>query len=128
MKFCSNCGHLLEDSANFCSNCGKAVNSDPVYDYEPEDLDVGYRVVLISRGSCSVSNAKELLSDLLGYSSSTAKDLLDEAPVEIADELTEKQAVVLAQALAEYGMEITIVDENNTFVDFSSKATSSVFD
>ena len=68
------------------------------------------------------------MSDLLGYTKTTAAELLREVPVEIADELTELQAVTVAQALSEYGMEVTIVDENDAYVDFSGRSKSSVFE
>ena len=131
MKYCTYCGSAMEDEANYCPNCGgeayDAGAEKPVV-AEPEDLDVGYRVVLFSRGSCSLKTTKEVLCDLLGYTTATVEDLLDNMPVEVADELTELQAVTIAQVLAEYGMEITIVDENNNYVDLSSKAKTSVFD
>ena len=130
MKYCSNCGKLISDEANFCSYCGANVAnvaSIGSYEIEPEDLDYGYRVILYSKGTCTLKTAKEVLSDLLGYSLSTAGELLEYCPVEIADELTQAQAVTIGQALAEYGMEVTIVDENNTYVDLSDKVTSSVF-
>ena len=133
MKYCTNCGAAVEDTANFCSSCGQpfaTVTSNYVTGVldEPEDLDEGYRVILFSRGSCKAATAREVIADLLGYSLTTVKDLMDEMPVEIADELTELQAVVIAQALAEYGMEVTIVDQNNRYVDFTDRASNSVFD
>ena len=128
MKYCPNCGSAVADSANYCPNCGRKINVLTVYDEEPADLDSGYRVVLFSRGTCTLKTTKEVLCDLLGYSTSTVTDLLDNAPVEIADELTELQAVTIAQALAEYGMDVTIVDENDRYVDFTDKANDSVFD
>ena len=131
MKYCTYCGSAMEDDANYCPNCGgeayDAGAERPVTE-EPEDLDVGYRIVLFSRGTCSLKTTKEVLCDLLGYTTATVEDLLENRPVEIADELTELQAVTIAQVLAEYGMEITIVDENNNYVDLSYKAQSSVFD
>ena len=134
MNYCPKCGTSVSSTARYCSNCGCSLSSSgsvtSLADLvsEPEDRDDGYRVILFSRGTCTLKNTKEVLSDLLGYTSSTVSDLLENVPVEIADELTELQAVTIAQALAEYGMEITIVDESNNYVDFSDKATDSVFD
>ncbi|MBR4461681.1 MAG: zinc ribbon domain-containing protein [Erysipelotrichaceae bacterium] len=131
MKYCTYCGSAMEDNANYCPNCGGEAydaGAEQPLAAEPEDLDVGYRIVLFSRGTCSLKTTKEVLCDLLGYTTSTVEDLLENMPVEVADELTELQAVTIAQVLAEYGMEITIVDENNNYVDLSSKAKTSVFD
>ena len=133
MKQCIQCGHELNDDDLYCPKCGKKQRSDEVMlsDYlpyvkeeEPEDLNEGYRVILISRGSCTIKAAKEVLSDLLGYSLATVKTLLDEVPVEIADELTETQARVLAKALDEYGMEVTVVDQYDYYVDIDDDEDS----
>jgi len=136
MKYCINCANVLDDSAKFCPNCGKPAytaaqaaladtKKEPLI--EPEDLDIGYRVILISRESCSLKKTREVLMDLLGYNSTTVDELLSEMPVEIADELNEDQAVILAQALTEYGMKVTIVDEENRYVNLTNKAVCSVF-
>ena len=136
MKYCINCANALDDSAKFCPNCGKPVytateatmaDSRLMPGYEPEDLDVGYRIILISREGCSLKKSKEVLMDLLGYTSATIDDLFSEMPVEIADELNEEQAVTLAQALTEYGMKVTIVDVENRYVNLTNKAVCSVF-
>ncbi len=133
MKQCIQCGYELNDDDLYCPKCGKKQHSDEVMlaDYlpyvkeeEPEDRDEGYRVILISRGSCTIKAAKEVLSDLLGYSLSTVKTLLDEVPVEIADELTETQARVLAKALDEYGMEVTVVNQYDYYVDIDDDEDS----
>ena len=55
-------------------------------------------MVLISRGTCTAKMAKEVICDLLGYTVTTATSLLEEVPVELADELNERQAVVLADS------------------------------
>ncbi|MBQ4424513.1 MAG: zinc-ribbon domain-containing protein [Lachnospiraceae bacterium] len=149
MKYCIACGKaIVDETARFCPNCGHAIytaqeivtgntlsflNTDdipyvePTVIAEPEDVDEGYRIVLVSRGSCSLKTAREVIADLLGYSVSTVTALMDEMPVELADELNERQALVLAQALAEYGMEVTVVDENNRYVNMNTRAGSSVF-
>ena len=131
MRYCPYCGSSVANEANYCPNCGAAL-TDGVKKVmgvtgEPVDLDSGYRIVLFSRGTCSLKTAKEVICDLLGYTPATASDLLDNMPIEVADELTELQAVTIAQALSEYGMEVTIVDEDDKYVDFTDKAKSSVF-
>ena len=132
MKYCSYCGSSVNNNANYCPNCGGALSGgtkDVMTVYgEPVDLDTGYRIILFSRGTCSLKTAREVLCDLLGYTTSTSDDLLSNMPIEVADELTELQAITIAQALSEYGMEVTIVDENDQYVDFNDKAKSSVFD
>ena len=153
MKYCVTCGRAVEyDDAYFCPYCGSRIRTaseivqedtaasilsgistedpidvEPVTVLEPEDIEEGYRVVLISRGTCTAKMAKEVICDLLGYTATTATSLLEEVPVELADELNERQAVVLAQALAEYGMQVTVVDEDNRYVNIDSQATNTVY-
>ena len=153
MKYCVTCGRAVEyDDAYFCPYCGSRIRTaseivqedtaasilsgistedpidvEPVTVLEPEDIEEGYRVVLISRGTCTAKMAKEVICDLLGYTVTTATSLLEEVPVELADELNERQAVVLAQALAEYGMQVTVVDEDNRYVNIDSQATNTVY-
>ena len=131
MKYCTYCGSAMEDEANYCPSCGREAYDAGMKrpeEAEPEDRDIGFRVVLFSRGSCSLKMTKEVLCDLLGYTTATVEDLLDNMPVEVADELTQLQAVTITQVLAEYGMEVTIVDENDNYADLSDLAQTSVFD
>ena len=129
MKYCAYCGASVADDARYCSNCGAALTDELSSSLsEPADRNVGYRIILVSRGTCSNKQAREVLCDLLGYNTATAKDLLNNVPLEIADELTELQAVTIAQALCEYGMNVTIVDEDDRYVNMNDKATSSIFD
>ena len=146
MKYCEYCGSAMSDDALFCSHCGAAVKestqnaaentavisptsqaiqslTNTVY----QDQDTGYRIVLISRGTCALRTAKEVVADLLGYTTTAAGDLIEQVPVEIADEMNERQAMVLAQALAEYGMEVTVLDENNRYINLGGSATESVY-
>ena len=132
MNYRKYCGNEVSDDARYCPNCGKPLTGTVVETVspviEPDDLEDGYRVVLFSRGTCNKTTAKEVLMDLLGYSSATVLELLDQMPVEIADELNYTQATVIAQTLSEYGMEVTIVDENNKYVNVASNKLTSVFD
>lgn len=44
MKYCSNCGHPLEDDAHFCSNCGHSVSNeknDTISEKNPTDWNYG---------------------------------------------------------------------------------------
>ena len=131
MKKCNKCGSKLSNSLKYCPYCGTLLGRNikkENQDNEPDDIKVGYKVVLLSKGSCTIKQSKELLHDILGYSLNTARELLEEIPVEIADELTARQAVVLAQTLSEYGLDVTVVDEYNTYIDFSNLQLTSVFD
>ena len=144
MIFCTNCGRALDDGTNFCPLCGTAVAvgadadttasaaTDPipvtqtVPVYDPASA-ADYRVILFSRGTCSAANARALLRDILGYSASEARNILNIVPVEIACNMNMAQAMYLAQALTEYGMEISVCNSQG-YVNVPNAATSSVYD
>ncbi|MBQ8955148.1 MAG: zinc-ribbon domain-containing protein, partial [Clostridia bacterium] len=121
MAFCTNCGIQLEAGVRFCPNCGTAV---PVI--EP-NVRSDYQVVLVSRGTCTKTVANDILSDLLGYTDAEANQILNNLPMSTAIDLTAVQAQYIAQAMAEYGMEVAIYNSNG-IVDINTNATASVYD
>ncbi len=109
MAYCVRCGQQLEDGMNFCPVCGTAVTAAGTQQEQPIPIAetapaydpataTDYRVILFSRGSCSAANARALLRDILGYSSSEARNILTMAPVEIACNLNMAHALYLAEA------------------------------
>ncbi|HCK87353.1 MAG TPA: hypothetical protein DHW39_00935, partial [Erysipelotrichaceae bacterium] len=86
-----------------------------------------YQIILVSKGSCSTSTLKDLLADVFGCTSVQAASLISSIPVQIAQNLSEEEASVIAQMFSEYGAEVTILDENQTYVDLSRNASSSIF-
>ena len=130
MAFCVQCGTELSEGMNFCPACGTAVGTvaeDPAAVTVPIIEATDYRVILFSRGSCSAANARALLRDIMGYTASEARNLLNLVPVEIACNMTLTQAQYLARALTEYGMEITICNSTG-YVETPVAATTSVYD
>ena len=134
--FCSNCGKELNNNANFCSYCGTALNQAsmqtvqtiPVQTTLANSGSGDYRLVLVDTNNTNDSVVANLLEDLLNYSYEDADQLVDLAPVEIADNLSLVQARTLAQAFNEYGCDVSVLDEHGDGVDVSKKATSSIFD
>ena len=122
---------------NFCPSCGTPVNapaSAPINTPAAEQSVVNtqnaladYRLILLSVGDCTKKNAAEMTEDLFGYSASDAKKLVNAAPVEIACGLTGEQAQYLAQAMTEYGMQVSVYCGEN-YVSFNDRADKSVFD
>ena len=126
--FCSNCGYELTDSMNFCPCCGAALNtSSSVSAVTNPGTVSGYHLSLMSLGSCPKNEAADLLEDLIGYDAMMAEAITEEVPCEIAEGLTAVQAKALAQALTEYGMKITVYDENENCVNVNEETTESVF-
>lgn len=127
MAYCPNCGSLLDVGANFCANCGTQVQAVVPATVANTTARSDYRIVLISRGTCSRAVAIDMVSDLLGYTDPDAAKIIDNAPMEVALGLTAIQAQYISQALTEYGMEIAIYNSDG-YVDMGSKATASVYD
>ncbi len=113
MKFCPCCGAEVIPGMKFCSECGynlssvKPVNKD----------DEKYKLILASCGYCEPAIVADILIDLFGYTRNRAKKLVEFAPVEIARNLTSKEARYSAQALAEYGAEVDILTSDNRYAD-----------
>ena len=128
--FCPNCGKQLETAINFCPYCGFSltegstavslsnVNSAAVREYQ---------LVLVSGGSAGESVLRGLLSDVFNYSYAETTQLLNNVPVQIAQNLSEAEASCIAQMFSEYGAEVTVLDENQVYADLSRKASSSLF-
>ncbi len=133
MAYCPNCGVQLLEGAKFCHYCGTKVMvtnfyntvQNPVYStYDTTKND--YRIVMIRRGTCSKTNARELLMDIFGYTTPEANTILDSLPMEIACNLTFQQAVYAAQALTEYGIELSVLNSDG-YTDINRYAGSSVY-
>ena len=139
MAFCHQCGQEIGTGMNFCPGCGAAqtqlpvtVETTPVITAGQQSIGINkesnnYSIVIMSRGTCTVTNAAELVEDLLGYSAADARRILNALPCQAAQNLTSNQAIYLAQALTEYGMSVSIYCGDNV-VDMSQHASSSVFD
>ena len=123
--FCSNCGQQIPEGARFCPNCGQEVAVvTPVS--QVIDTAADYSLVLLGCGTCNTATARDLISDLLGYTDAQAAELIRSVPVEIACSLNAQQVMVLSQALTEYGLQVSIRNAKG-YVDFNASATSSVF-
>ncbi|MCD7767396.1 MAG: zinc ribbon domain-containing protein [Oscillospiraceae bacterium] len=127
MSFCPQCGAQTGAGMRFCLSCGAALAAAAV----PVDTVAApgsdYRLILISCGGCSRTQAQSLLRDTLGYTATEARTLTAEAPIEIACALTGQQALYLAQLFSEYGMQLGVTDGAGNYVDISDRASSSVF-
>ena len=123
--YCPNCGNELNEKMNFCPYCSQAVQKTATT--IPAVTTGEYRLVLVSSGSCTKETVKDLLEDVFGYSSTEAQSFLNNAPVEIAQGLTEEEARCIAQMFSEYGVEISILDKNQVYADLTSGTTKSVF-
>ena len=126
MPYCPNCGGAVEPGDRFCANCGTALQTVPQAVSASTGARSDYRIVLVSRGTCSRAVAIDMLSDLLGYSDADAARLIDNAPIETARGLTAIQAQYVSQAITEYGMQVAIYNSDG-YVDMGSRATTSVY-
>jgi len=115
--FCSNCGIQLSSGVNFCPNCGARVS------VVTTAAQAGNMVMLVSVGNSNRATAAALLSRICGYSDEEALLIVDSAPITVARGLSDAQARYLAQALAEYGIEVSVYDGNG-WREWESSATS----
>ena len=66
----------------------------------------------------------DLLEDVLGYTTASVKNLANNIPVQIAGNLSLKQAAVVAQAFEEYGVELSVTNGEEV-ADISEQTSSS---
>ena len=130
MPFCTNCGTQVLDTDNFCPKCGNNLRqSTPAQPAEPAapvlPADAIYRIVIADK-TCTKALAKEVIRDLLGYTSTVATALVDAIPVEVARNLTPEQAIYVSQVLTDYGMDVAICDSTR-YVNMGSLAPLSIF-
>lgn len=86
-------------------------------------------IIMMSTGVCKTADARDVLEDILGYSETESKELVFAAPTIIAKKLTELQALYVAQALIEYGMELMVMNtESGEFLNPDKFAAIFVFD
>ena len=126
MMFCPNCGVQINGTARFCPNCGTAIAATVATTVNTA-LDGNYRVILVSRGLCTRMDAINLIEDLFAYSTRDAALIVDGAPMEVACALTAVQAQYISQAMTEYGMDVSVYNQNG-YVNMGTRATQSVFD
>ena len=117
--FCPNCGTQLSSNVNFCPNCGTKV----VQVTTPTQTVQGNMVMLLSLGTCNRATAAALLRHICGYETEDALLIVDSVPITVARGLTDAQARYLAQAFAEYGLEVSVYDGNG-WRDWESDNTS----
>ena len=132
--YCGNCGAELSAQSNFCPYCGSALQSATTSisllnkAASTAQSSNEYNLVLISRGTCSATMAGDLLEDVFGYTDAESGNLVSMAPVVVGENLTAEEAATVAQLYTEYGMQVSVTDSKDQYVDLSSKANTSLFD
>lgn len=124
MSFCPGCGTSLAAPTAALPAGDSYAYTEPNAQYSGGD----YKLILVSRGTCSVANAVHTLQNILGYTSAQARELVHAAPVECACTLSLPQAQYLAQTLTEYGLAVSVLNGLGAYVDLSATANTSVFD
>ena len=131
--YCKNCGAAVTDG-NFCPYCGQALQEMTASvsllnkAVSTASQDDQYSLVLISCGSCSRTMTGDLLEDVFGYTDAESTNLVNMAPVVVGERLTANEAQTVAQFFTEYGVQVSITNQQDQYVDLTSGATSSVFD
>ena len=73
-------------------------------------------------------SAGDLLEDVFGYTDEESSNLISMMPVVVGENLTSQEATTVAQMFTEYGMEVSITDKEDKYVDLTGNAKTSVFD
>lgn len=131
--YCSNCGAEVA-GGNFCSCCGQALTETTTSisllnkAVSTANLDDRYSLVLVSCGTCTRTMTGDLLEDIFGYTDAESTELVNMAPVVVGERLNINEASAVAQMLTEYGVQVSVTNEDDQYVDLTSHATTSVFD
>lgn len=131
--FCKNCGAEVT-GGNFCQYCGQALTETTASislmnkAVSTANLDDQYSLVLVSCGSCNKTMTGDLLEDVFGYTDTESANLINMAPVVVGEKLTASEAQTVAQLLSEYGVQVSVTNQQDQYVDLTSQATTSVFD
>ena len=134
VMYCKNCGAELTEQSNFCPYCGSALQntttSISLLNKAASTAQAAneYNLVLVSRGSCDATMAGDLLEDVFGYTDAESANLVKMAPVIVGENLTAEEAATVAQLYTEYGLQVSVTDSKDQYVDLTGKATASVFD
>ena len=131
MSYCPYCGRQVSDDMSFCPGCGASLNSE-VRSYTVTDDDPGvysgdYKIYITGLGSANKATVIDLLEDVMGYTTSSATNLVNNIPVQIAGNLSLKQAAVVAQAFEEYGVELSVTNKDEAEDISSYTSNSSLF-
>ena len=132
--YCGNCGAELTEQTNFCPYCGSRLqNATPSISLLNKASSAAkstnvYNLVLVSIGTYDRVTAGDLLEDVFGYTDEESSTLVSMAPVVVGENLTTQEATTVAQMFTEYGMEVSITDKEDKYVDLTDNATSPVFD
>ena len=132
--YCKNCGAELNEQVNFCPYCGgaqqKTTTSFSLMNKAVSTAQSSnrYNLVLVSRGNCNAVMAGDLLEDVFGYTDAESANLVNMAPVVVGENLTAEEAATVAQMFTEYGMQVSVTDREDKYVDLTGNATSSIFD
>ena len=127
MSYCPYCGRQVSDDMSFCPGCGASLNNETRSYTVTEDIGSNYgdyKIYITGLGSAKKSNVIDLLEDVMGYTTVSATNLVNNIPVQIAGNLSLKQAAVVAQAFEEYGVELSVTN-GDEIEDISSQTSSS---
>ncbi|MBQ5343081.1 MAG: zinc ribbon domain-containing protein [Oscillospiraceae bacterium] len=132
--YCGNCGAELTEQTNFCPYCGSRLqNATPSMSLYNKASSAArstnvYNLVLVSTGTLDRISAGDLLEDVFGYTDEESSNLISMMPVVVGENLTSQEATTVAQMFTEYGMEVSITDKEDKYVDLTGNAKTSVFD
>ena len=128
LYYCPECGRQVSEHAVNCPGCGypiaellkrkqaeEAKQAAAVPDYT-NPAEGGYNVFLAQEGE-SITATAQILADVCGYTFADAYALASNLPTIVVYNATLTQAKAAANALADYGLDVSVYDKNG-YVDF----------
>ena len=131
--YCKNCGAEV-NGGNFCPYCGQALTETTTSislmnkAVSTANLTDEYNLILVSCGSCSKTMTGDLLEDVFGYTDAESTSLVNMAPVVVGERLNANEAETVAQMFTEYGVQVSVTNQQDQYVDLTKNATTSIFD
>ena len=131
--YCKNCGAEVT-GGNFCSYCGQALTETTASislmnkAVSTANLTDQYNLVLVSCGTCTKVMTGDLLEDVFGYTDAESTNLVNMAPVVVGERLNASEAKTVAQLFTEYGVQVSVTNQKDQYMDLTANATTSLFD
>jgi len=114
MNQCEYCGQYVNDDITTCPYCGAPITPVTQTTTTETETTGPYSLILESLNNCTEAAATDLMTRLLGYSTTDADNALEYLPAMVAQKLTYTQAQTIAQTFESYGMTMTIRNGNET--------------
>ena len=116
---CPECGNQISSESEVCIHCGYPIKQVTTTQTELDD----YVVIMSGYSGTSKAKAISALVDVCGYTTSEAREIVNDLPQEVVRGATRELSVSVAQALDAEGVDASIY-QGNTQVTYTSRRSS----